>query len=47
MSDKKQCPGGNYQSSPGDKIKSSRAHKSSAGKRLDSNGGSHKRGKQG
>ena len=46
MKDKKQCPGGDYQSSPGDKIKGWRLHKSSP-QRLDSMGGSHKRGKQG
>lgn len=43
---KKQCPGGDTQSSPGDKIKSSTLHKSTP-KRLDSMGGSAKRGKQG
>lgn len=44
--DKKQAPGGSVAGSPGDKIKSAKCHKSSP-KRLDSNGGSHNRGKQG
>lgn len=44
MYDKKQSTGGDCHSSPGDKIKGSRLHKVDGPKRLDSNGGSHKKG---
>lgn len=43
---KKQATGGSCASSPGDKIKTSKLHKSSP-KRLNSTGGSYRRGKQG
>lgn len=44
--DKKQCSGGTYQSSPGDKIKSAKVHTAKPNK-LSPTGGSHLRGKQG